>query len=323
LISSVLGSPFQIGILNAIVRCGLFALVISCGVVLAQLILSVVAGADWNRSIQTTTMTSSETFDRADLSALERITPFRVIAPEISAAADFDPASDTPETRLDLTLHGFRLDGDATTSIAVISSEGGDQQDYRVGDPIKGLADVYLVRIYADGVVIERQDENEWLPKLSGGEGGRIVSVGSKEADPGMVAEASPRRTTNETPDPEASGSGPENEEERASPPSGPESRQDVTISRSELVLLAESIRFEGRSGSGEDGYTVFPKRNLDIFSRAGLRAGDVVTRVNGTELTASSDLEGAMAGLGDADTIEVSIRRDAETIALVISIGQ
>lgn len=297
-------------------------LMIGCGVVLAQIVLAMAAGADWNRQMPTSQGLRSMSAGIADFSALERSTPFRVIALESSGAAeDFDPATDTPETRLNLTLHGFRLDGDATTSIAVISSEGGEQQDYRVGDPIKGVENVYLVRIFADGVVIERQGENEWLPKLASGEGGRIVSVGSKEAVPGMVAEAEPRREQNRTPEPEVNGS--EFEAEADSPSSSDPVRQDAAISRNELALLAESIRFEGRGGSNAVGYSVFPKRNLDIFNRAGLRAGDVVTMVNGTELTAAADLEGAIAGLSDIDRIEVLLRRDQERVALVITIGQ
>lgn len=304
------------------IRLCLLGLMIGCGVVLAQLVWVVAAGADWNRQMPASQGPRSMSAGIADFSALERGTPFRVIAPVSSGAAeDFDPATDTPETRLDLTLHGFRLDGDATTSIAVISSEGEDQRDYRVGDPIKGVENVYLVRIFADGVVIERQGENEWLPKLASGEGGRIVSVGSMESGPGMVAEAEPRREQNQTPEPEANGS--EVEAETESPSSSNPVRQDAAISRSELALLAESIRFEGQAGSNEVGYAVFPKRNLDIFNRAGLRAGDIVIMVNGTELTGAADLEGAMARLAEVDRIEVSLRRDEERIALVITIGQ
>jgi len=197
----------------------------------------------------------------------------------------------------------------------VISSQGQAQQDYRVGDPIEGVAEVYLTRIYADGVVIERQGENEWLPKLSGGEGGRIVSVGTPESGSGLVAEADPRRSEPAEP---AVPDSPESAAGADDAP-GPSRRIDVSLSRDDLGLLAESVRFEGSQG----GYAVYPTRNLEVFSRTGLEAGDVLTAVNGTELAAASDLERAMAELSEARRVEVDLTRNNEAITLVIAIGQ
>lgn len=284
----------------------------------AQIFWIILAGADWNTRSATFIQEPEALISRTDMTILERSTPFRVV---VTAPADVSvqgvTLSNTPETRLKLTLHGFRLDGDAETSIAVISSETQSQQHYRVGDPIKGLPEVYLVRIFADGVVIERQGENEWLPKVSKEEGGRIVSIGSNETVLGLVAEAGRRRPEIAVADAETSAN-----TQDASDVSVSENATvlvEAFLSQDELLLLADSLRFSAASGPSGFGYAVYPTRNLDLFKRAGLQAGDMIVSVNGIELAASEDVDNALASIAGRSRIEATLHRGEERISLLI----
>lgn len=293
-------------------------IVLSCGMVAANMVWTILAGADWNMRSPAAVQDAGASNSSTDLSILERTTPFRVIlpAPASVSVGDGQP-EDTPETKLKLTLHGFRLDGDAETSIAVISRETQSQQHYRVGDPIEGLPDVYLVRIFADGVVIERQGENEWLPKVFKEEGGRIVSIGASETVPGLVAESAPRRPEIAAPEAETPANA-----QSASDSIIPESsaqRVEASVSQDELLLLADSLRFAPEPGPSGSGYAVYPTRNLDLFRRAGLRAGDVIVSVNGIDLLEAENVDAALSSISGTRRIDVSLLRGEALVDLVI----
>ena len=295
-----------------------FLMVLSCGMVAATMFWTLLAGADWNARPPVSLQDTDASGSRTDLSILERSTPFRVIRPDpASVRADMNQLANTPETRLKLTLHGFRLDGDAETSIAVISSETQLQQHYRVGDPIEGLPDVYLVRIFADGVVIERQGENEWLPKVFKEEGGRIVSIGASETVPGLVAESAPRRPEIAAPEAETPANA-QNASDFIIPESSAQ-RVEASVSQDELLLLADSLRFTPEPGPSGAGYVVYPTRNLDLFSRAGLQAGDVIVSVNGIDLLEAENVDAALSSISRTRRIDVSLLRGEALVDLVI----
>lgn len=294
--------------------------VVAAAILTAQMTIAIAAGADWNvetprdRSSATTGSVSS------DFSFLERQTPFRmtrIVPVEELTDQVADGRADTPETRLDLLLHGFRIDGDARTSIAVISTAGGLQKDYRVGDDIEGVAEVFLVRIFGDGVIIERQGQNEWLALNPTNGGDRIVSVGTTGASTDLKVEA-PRRQT-----------GSDEAIETADTAETPEpaevnvENKRTIVSRDELGILAQSVRFDPNIGDQETGFSVFPTRNIDLFRRAGFESGDVVTSVDGVDLENEADIREALDGLANTSEIRVLLVRGQRQINLVIAIQQ
>ena len=54
----------------------------------------------------------------------------------------------------------------------------------------------------------------------------------------------------------------------------------------------------------------------------AGLKAGDVVTAIDGKQLTGSSDLVAAIAGRGPGDRIDLTVRRGSNTLTLTATLG-
>ena len=57
--------------------------------------------------------------------------------------------------------------------------------------------------------------------------------------------------------------------------------------------------------------------------AEAGLQAGDVITRVNGTEITGSSDLVSLVSEAAIGDTLTMTVYRQGSTIELTVTVGE
>lgn len=298
--------------------------VIASAVVLAQIAVAVAAGADWNAELPMSRGADSGTAISQDYSTLERMTPFRMTVAFVDegAATEFVSLSETPETNLDLALHGFRIDGDAATSIAVISAASGAQKEYSVGDEIEGVSEVYLMRILADGVIIERQQQNEWLPLNTASSTERIISVGGTGRPSGLKVEAPERASpAGDT----ALGNGAEAEEVAGATADRPvrqeaESKR-VILSRSDAETLVLSLRADENTGDVQKGFSIFPTRNVDLFGRAGFAAGDVVVSVDGSDLDGTRDLAATFEDFAQRNEVALQLVRGDRIIDLVIVI--
>ena len=57
--------------------------------------------------------------------------------------------------------------------------------------------------------------------------------------------------------------------------------------------------------------------------AKAGLQAGDVITRVNGTEITGSSDLVSLVSESAIGDTLAMTVYRQGSTMELTVTVGE
>ena len=57
--------------------------------------------------------------------------------------------------------------------------------------------------------------------------------------------------------------------------------------------------------------------------AKAGLQAGDVITSVNGTEITGSSDLVNLVSASAIGDTLTMTVYRQGSTIELTVTVGE
>ena len=57
--------------------------------------------------------------------------------------------------------------------------------------------------------------------------------------------------------------------------------------------------------------------------AEAGLQAGDVITRVNGTEITGSSDLVSLVSEAAIGDTLTMTVYRQGSTMELTVTVGE
>lgn len=186
------------------------------------------------------------------------------------------PALNAPDTRLNLTLMGIFFSGSGS-SLALIASPGAGEKPYRIGDRLPGGARV--TAIHADRVLLDVNGRAETLrlPRKATPNGGGGLRAGAEQNSP-VVRELWDRFREN------------------------PET-------------ILENLRMEPAYLNGRfEGVTLLSGADPGFLSRFGLKSGDVVTWVNGVELT--DPLEGmkVLGTLGGIEALHFRVRRGSET---------
>jgi len=209
-------------------------------------------------------------------------------APE-QAAPVVQEVIDAPETTLSLTLKGIlAIEADGKGSV-IISSNRGEDKTYQVGQTIEGADGATLHSVYADRVLLDRNGRLETL---------RL---------PKELAASAP--TAMASPLPQA-----------AAPPSGSlrEAISENATRLTDIVRLAPHVQ-EGQVV----GFRVNPGRDRAAFEALGLRAGDVVTDINGTVLDDPSQGLQVFQSLGETTQANVTVLRDGVPQVIVIDTTQ
>ena len=184
---------------------------------------------------------------------------------EIAAALAVEEQIEVPETRLNLTLLGVIASSAVRTAKAIISEPSGNEEYYSVGMQVPGGAS--LEEIHSDYVMLKRNNRLEILrlpvdeDALGQPRGSGFQPNVAAASRPGLPSGADNRST------------GVMLREYREALNHDPQSVMDL--------VRAEPVR----EGDRLVGYRVSPGRDRQLLSRFGLRAGDVVTMVNGVRL--------------------------------------
>ncbi len=193
---------------------------------------------------------------------------------------------DAPETRLKFTLKGVFADSRKESAMAIISSGSNDEKSYRVGDMVASAATLH--QILADRVILERSGQLEtlYLPKDAD-----ISSPAPafQRAVPSNISNVSP-----------------------ATRNLGGDSMQGVRKQLMEnpqdalQLINAQPVMENGQL----TGFRVNPGKDRALFARAGLRPGDVVTAVNGMQLSDATQMGQVFQQLKSAQKLQVTINR-------------
>ncbi|MBX2807071.1 MAG: type II secretion system protein GspC [Cellvibrionaceae bacterium] len=199
-----------------------------------------------------------------DIAALKAIALFGKESPPegVAEVAPVVVETKVEETRLNLSLVGSFANTDAEQAYAIIAS-GKKQALYRVREEIDGLANVKLMRVFTDKVILDNRGKQEALYMYPEGE-----PLSSGSATNASVLQRLEGR-----------------------PSGGP---QPVTASkalsgisdRARLEKISDAIRFTRKTQSGKMvGFRVLPGRNRGAFEQTGLKLNDVVTAIDGKAL--------------------------------------
>ncbi|MGH8458467.1 MAG: type II secretion system protein GspC, partial [Nevskiales bacterium] len=166
---------------------------------------------------------------------------------------------DAPETALNLTLKGILAYGSEKSSRALIADGSGKERPYAVGDDVPGGA--ILKAIHADRVILERSGRFETL-RLD-----RNKNSGASPVTTATAAVASDSGITTR----------------------GGEATTLAEL-RNELLKepgkASQYVRLQPVYTEGKlQGYRIYPGANRSLFQSVGLRAGEMVTSVNGVPL--------------------------------------
>lgn len=161
---------------------------------------------------------------------------------------------EAPDTHLNLTLTGILAASEPSLARALIKDASGKQRSYGVDDDVPGGAKISA--IYPDRVIMLRNGRYETL-RL---EPNKTPVVASNQA--------------------------------RIAPPSGlsADAVAKLKQARQEIVTnpakAGDYVRIQPVYNNGKlKGYRIYPGRNRELFTQAGLQAGELVTSVNGVTL--------------------------------------
>ena len=200
-----------------------------------------------------------------------------------------DPAN-APQSTANLVLAGTIATQDPKHGVAIIS-DGGPSKVYSVGDRIGGAT---LHSVYLDHVILDRGGalETLLLPRLLG-PGMRGAPVARRGGgDPRTVAAVENIRRM---------------------------VQQDPGI-LDQVMRVVPS--YDSAAGKLR-GFRAYPGRNRQIFSKIGLKAGDLVTAINGTPLDDPQRGQEIFNTIQTSDHATVTIERGGQKQDITLNIAQ
>ena len=205
---------------------------------------------------------------------------------------------DAPVTRLNLTLTGVVTSSEKDRGAAIIENKS-KQQTYGIGDKIEGT-NASLIQVYVDRVIIKNGAVSETL-MLDGEDYKKNVILANHQAPvtrPQPNSQVSERRTLS-------------NDAIRAS-----------RALQNKPASFIDYIAVSPHRPNGElTGYRVRPGKKPALFRAAGLKSGDVITEINGLDLTNIQQALEAMNLLKELESLQMSVQRKDELITIYLDL--
>ncbi|CAB9495886.1 type II secretion system protein GspC [Alteromonas macleodii] len=218
-----------------------------------------------------------------------------------AAAKPAEPVAevtDAPETRLNLTLTGVVASSEQEAGTAIIENRG-SQAVYGLGDKIEGT-NATLQKVYNDRVIIKNGVRNETL---------MLDGIDYDEANRRRETQARQRPA-------------PKQEEDKSQ--LSEEALEATAALRERPASFTDFISISPKTEEGQlIGYQVSPGKEPELFKSAGLQAGDVITQINGLDLTDLQQSQEALSELRNAQNIELTIIRDGSLTTLYLDLPE
>ncbi|HEY1773465.1 MAG TPA: type II secretion system protein GspC [Gammaproteobacteria bacterium] len=246
-------------------------------VMLTLLLAWFLAGLTWSLIPRRSTASVSNVAPKV---ANHQVDAERVADQHLFGTAQAGNAGPAPDTTLAFTLHGIAAAKRTADSRALIEANG-DEEPYGVGAQLPG--GVKIRAIYADRVLLDR--------------GGRLETLRLPQ---------------------DLAGSAGDQPATMQPPPMAMQQPQNLGQLRQQIMndpqRLMEVVRTMPVMDHGKlSGYRVYPAGNPSIFNQLGLKAGDVVTAVNGIPLTDPAQSMRVLSTIKTSDQISVSLLRNGQ----------
>ncbi|MET1218554.1 MAG: type II secretion system protein GspC [Glaciecola sp.] len=215
--------------------------------------------------------------------------------PPVATEVVEKPLDEVPETKLNLTLTGVVASTEKDGGAAIIGRNN-QQNTYGVGDKIDGTQAV-LQTVLNDRVILANRGVKETL---------MLDGVDFAEANRQIVQQ---RRSVPLAVTP------------------APKINREL-IAQQAKALRADPTKFTDfltispkRENQTLIGYQLAPGKQKEFFSAAGLQPGDVVTQINGLDLSNPRDAVKAMQTLQSAESLDLSILRQGQPISVSLTL--
>ena len=201
-------------------------------------------------------------------------------APPVATASTQAPPTVAPVSRLAAKITGLAASSDPKQSRVIIQLKG-EEKVYYIGEKLSG-ANARIENIFPDRVIIDNNGKFESLLMYA------------NEAD-------QPRNAISSTPPAKAT--------------SLKQRLQQDPASWADLVSIAP-VMAEGKL----QGYQLSPGKQPGLFSKFGLKAGDLATAINGQDLTNPQTAMKLMAQLPTMKTLSISVLRDGRPVEVQVN---
>jgi general secretion pathway protein C len=200
------------------------------------------------------------------------------------SAGEAQPAA---VTSLQLTLYGIRVNEATGGGSAIIATPDGTQKSYAIGDEI--MPGATLKAVTFDHISIDR--------------GGTIEDLYIDQSKPVAAVEPLPAGVSLTTDAPRVT-------------------LQDLNSRGLSLDQIRQGIGFIPRIDNGRiTGLVVRPNGNGEVFAKAGLQQGDVVTEVMGKPVTGPDDITGLADRMKNGGILSLTVERGAKTTPIGINV--
>jgi general secretion pathway protein C len=218
-----------------------------------------------------------------------------VVSAHLFGVAAADPSTQDPEnapqSSANLLLAGTIATQDPKRGVAIISDAGGPSKVYSVGERIGGAS---LHSVYLDHVILDRGGALETLlmPRQVPPSSRATAALRRPAADPRTVAAVDNIRRM---------------------------VQQDPSILDQVMRVVASYDNAAGKLR----GFRAYPGRNRAIFTKLGLKAGDLVTAINGTPLDDPQRSQDVFNTIQTSDRVTVTVERGGQKQDITLNIAQ
>lgn len=208
--------------------------------------------------------------------------------------------TDAPVTRLNLTLTGVVANSAEGQGAAIIENRS-QQQTYGIGEKIEGT-NATLKEVHADRVIIKNGAANETL---------MLDGVDYTKAKQTQIAKQ-PTVTKNTA----------QGRDQRRT--LSKEAIQATKALQAQPANFTDYIAVSPHRPNGElAGYRVRPGKNPSIFKAAGLVSGDILTEINGLDLTDMQQSMEAMNMLKQLQSLQMTVLRKDELMTIYLDLPE
>jgi len=235
---------------------------------------------------------------KLDLVAVKKLNLFGDLAAQ--PVVENKTVTEAPVTKLNLTLTGVVSSSEIDEGAAIIENRN-QQQTYGLGEKIDGT-NATLAEVYVDRVIIKNGPSKETL-MLDG------------------IDYTKPQNMPNTQPTRVIPLDNNDNEERRTLSSEAVQATRELQQAPANFTDFINIVphRVEGEL----QGYKVAPGKNPSLFKSAGLENGDVITELNGLDLTDMQQSLEAMNAIRTAESIQMTVDRSGELLTIYLDLPQ
>jgi len=230
--------------------------------------------------------------NQANVSGVQRLNLFGSAAEQEKKVEPV--VQDAPQTQLNLKLTGVVASSENQSGAAVVDFRG-KQATYGVGENIEGTR-ASIHEVFVDRIIIKNGTRFETLMldgvefnKLASSQVANRPSTPSRTSGPPSLKSNLQLRNVN-----------------------SPVSSEQLAALRGRPEQFIDYIKITPIRENGDlKGYRVNPGKDTSVFANSGLRPNDVVTEINGLDLTNVGQAMQAMEVLRKSDKMELTVLRN------------